>query len=206
MSIEWDQTEIARVREFLEQRGANEALAQSRGYDLRSAWISAGPAAIDGDLEFAGREFGGGLVVIDGDLTVGGFLRDTWADTTTFIVVLGSLRARDFATADFVFVTGDVTIECTLYGNSGSDHTLFAEAVRTDLLVQDGHSFECTHLVARVGVDTMTKTRYLEPPFRIGIDKLAEELDASLFGRDECLEPERVHAALRGRKSLLSRG
>ena len=146
----------AEARSLLVERGANEMLAQSKGYKLSGAWVMPTSWKVDGDLLLDRKKYGGGLVILDGDLDVSGLFEDTGEDSsgTTFIGVMGSLRAGDVWTGDFLFVQKDLLVKRTLYGNSGGNHTLFVDGrIEADAIVMDGHSFECERVRARLRID-----------------------------------------------------
>jgi hypothetical protein len=86
---------------------------------------------------------GGPSLFVRGNLTVDGLIQQEFR--AGFLVVFGDLRARDIATTAQVVVTGDLTVEGTLFGNCTNYLTTVLGKTRAKALVSAKEHYFCLY-------------------------------------------------------------
>jgi hypothetical protein len=89
-----------------------------------------GDLVVEGDLDLDDEELA--VLVVCGDLTVGGLFRDACDDGPTVTVVLGTLRARDVVTAGLLEVHGDLVARQAVVGDYNDGGALVLGDLVTD--------------------------------------------------------------------------
>jgi len=112
------------LREFLEDG--------TEDYDGRFLVVD-GDSAVDGDLDTDDHEIT--VLVVRGNLTVGGTFRDGCDDGPTVTVVLGDLQARNVVTAGLLEVLGDMRVEQAVVGDYNDGGALVHGRLVTDLFL-----------------------------------------------------------------------
>ena len=147
-------------------------------------------------LDYA--DYGGSLVIVDGNVNVEKFW-DSWVT----VVVLGDLHAGYMSASEYCFVEGDCVISRGLYGDSGSNKSLFVSGkLGANVVVMHGHSLEVDGAIdCPVVIDAAERT----PPrgFTHGFETMSDVLDATLLDEDGDLDVEQLEERMSTGGSVL---
>jgi hypothetical protein len=137
----------------------------------------------------------GPSLFVDGDLKVRGLIEQEFR--AGFLVVFGNLEARDIATTAEIFVTGDLTVHGTLFGNCTNYDTSVLGHTRSQVIVSVTEHYFCLYGGRTVGriVDV-----YGDTP---NLDDRTDGEDALVDGIDGGFNQRAVSALLRGGGSIL---
>jgi hypothetical protein len=135
---------LALVRERAKKYKTSRALITEVQDWLKANWDASGEPYqhYHGDTTVKGNFLvGPENVVVSGDLVVGGCLQDGEQADHTFLVVLGSLRARDICTLSLIAVFGDVEVDGVVFGDSLGDEVLAVGGdLRATAVIANGHN------------------------------------------------------------------
>lgn len=141
----------------------------------------------------------GPSLLVEGNLVVHGTLVQEFR--AGFVIVFGNVDAKNIATTAGIFVTGDMTVGDTLYGNCTNYSTDVLGITRARVLVSAKEHYFCLyggHEIERI-VDVYGDTPNLDCATD-GEDALVDGIDS---GFDEAAVAERLR---RGHSLLLSDG
>jgi hypothetical protein len=174
------------IEAIFDAKPASEILDEVRSHSVNGYFLHDGNLSVTGPLELRDKGYLGMMVVVNGNLDVTGLLRDSDDNPTPYFVVLGDVHAGDMRTHDMFFVTGDLKVDRTLYGDSGSNRSLFLGGdLKAEVIVMHGHSYEhCGGGKVRCkvrGSSLMEAADAKNEGFNYGSDTLKKVLDEELF-------------------------
>lgn len=199
---------LARSREAHAVRRLTEYLDEFDGFDdpdeVDEAELRAGVLydlqVADGDLHVRGgfnsKTAGVQLLVVFGDLVVDGAYED-YVDPQSFVLVTGSLRARDVVTAGWLEVHGSLTADRVI-GDYNDCGACIGGDVRAGLFYGENHSFTIGGRLVCDVVVGWPQLKISSPPDTLALDdrRLLDHLDRELLRTYEDLDDagERVLA------------
>ncbi|MCW6003969.1 hypothetical protein K1W54_05135 [Micromonospora sp. CPCC 205371] len=168
---------VEMFRESYKAKHVIAALAEFEGY-ATDVLLADGDLHVPGDLDLAAEQVY--LLVVRGDLTVGGYYRDS-DDPESFLLVTGEMRARDVVTAGWLEVHGDLYTG-RLIGDYNDCSALIGGDVHAELFYGEEHWFTVGGRVdASVVVDSPRMSG--ECPTGVEMDdvRLLEHFDRDLL-------------------------
>jgi hypothetical protein len=140
-----------------------------------------GDLRIEGDLEL--RAEGAWVLVVLGDLIVGGAYSDS-DDPESFLLVIGSMTARDVVTAGWLEVHGNLDVANHLIGDYNDCSAYVGGNVRARLLYPEEHHFEIAgevHVEHALGIRSRVKAANAPAFIEMDDKRLLELFDSKLL-------------------------
>lgn len=116
-------------------------MAEEIAEELEAFYEIYGKILLQGGGKIPELNMGEGIVLVDGDLEVGGLVTDSQQADDSMLIVLGNLSCENLVTLSTIYITGNLDVENTILADSCCDCMLMVgENIDCHTLLDYGHT------------------------------------------------------------------
>jgi hypothetical protein len=102
----------------------------------------------NGDTALPELHVGEDIIVVNGNLTVEGFIEDCKGVDSSLLIVLGDVKCKNLITLSAIFVTGNLIVDNAVVGDSYCDYVMKVGGdLHTKTIIEGGHWFHVNGVV-----------------------------------------------------------